>query len=310
MTKTSKTFWQNLSQKQRVAVVLAIVLLAIVIIYSVFTLIFRAGKIATTVKFAPYNATITLNDSKIANNTTVWLLPGSYHLKVEFTNFTTIERDIVIDESHHYIVGTLEASNDSGNDYYNKHKEEFAETEGVIGQYLNEVGSATKEKYPILNYLPINNSLYSISYTYDEENPEPIITVKADPKYIDAAVGKLKTFKNVDLTAYQIVFNTENPYEDYQKLSMTDPIETIRRSISIIDDSYYNITEGNYIGSDYFAAQVYIYDYSIDYSYSHYIVLLKKNGNNWKIVNTPYPLLTTYNTPGVEKSILDSANSF
>ena len=304
----TKPLWQNLTQKQRLGAIIILLLFTIIIIYSIVTIIYRNGKISTTVKYAPYNATLTLNDSKISNNTTVWLIPGNYHLKVELAHFETIERDITIDSDHHYIVGVLTAIDAEGETFYNKHKEEFAETEGVIGRYLNEEGSIQKGKYPILNYLPINNALYSISYTYDEKNPEPIITVKADPEYIDAAVGKLKTFKNIDLTTYQIIFTTENPFQNYQTMSADTPLTAINYSINNIDNYY--ISEGQYIGDSYYLTKIYSYDYSMDYYYAHYYALLHKNNGKWELVATPQPILTTNNTPGVDKTILNSANSF
>ena len=101
--KKLQIFWKNLDQKKRVIVVAAILFFAFIIIYSVAMIVYRAGKIATTVKFAPYNSTITLNNSRISNNTTVWLEPGNYNLKVTFEHFETYEREITIDQDHHYI---------------------------------------------------------------------------------------------------------------------------------------------------------------------------------------------------------------
>lgn len=302
-----KQLWKNLSGNKRAILIVAVVLFIFVIIYSAITLITRSGKIATTVKYAPYRATITLNDSRISNNTTIWLEPGNYHLKVEYEHFVTEERDIVIDKEHDYIIGVLTAADDEGNNYYSQHRQEFAETEGVIGRFLNEEGLQIKNKYTILNYLPINNSLYSISYDYTD-NMVPIISVKTEPKYLDDAVEKLKTLKNVDLTSYQINFTPANPFAIYDNFSAAKPLDVIKNSFNNIDDYY--IQEGQYIGGDYFTTKIYTYSYAMDYSYAHYRALLRKDGNNWKLVAAPQPLLTTENTPGVNKSILDSANSF
>ena len=305
--KKAKIFWNNLDQKKRIILIAAVALFIFIIIYSVATLIFRSGKIETTVKFAPYKSTITLNDAKISNNTTIWLEPGTYNLKVEFEHFESLERQITIDKDHHYIVGILNSSDEQGVEYYNKHKEEFAETEGIVGRFLNEEGLAIKKKYPILNYLPINNSLYSISYDYTDEMV-PIISIKTQPKYLDAAVAKLKTLKNVDLTAYQINFTPANPFAIYNDITADEPLNVIKKAFKDID-SYY-ILEGQYIGGEYFTTQIYTYDYDSDLSFAHYRALLHKDGDKWKLVSAPQPLLTTENTPNTEKSILDSANSF
>ena len=302
-----KVLWKNLSNNKRAILIVAIILFVFVIFYSAITLITRTGKIATTVKYAPYHATITLNNSKITNNTTVWLEPGNYHLKVEFEHFITDERDITIDKDHNYIVGILASSDEQGEEYYKKHREEFAEAEGVVGQYLNEEGLRIKKQYTILNYLPINNSLYSISYDYTDDMV-PIIGIKTEPKYLDDAVEKLKTLKNVDLTAYQINFTPTNPFAIYKEVSAEKPLDVIKKSFTNIDDYY--ILEGQYLADDYFTTKIYTYSYEMDYSYAHYRALLHKEGNKWKLVAAPQPLLTRENTPNVDKSILDSVNSF
>lgn len=94
--KKAKIFWNNLDQKKRIILIAAVALFIFIIIYSVATLIFRSGKIETTVKFAPYKSTITLNDAKISNNTTIWLEPGTYNLKVEFEHFESLDRKSVV----------------------------------------------------------------------------------------------------------------------------------------------------------------------------------------------------------------------
>ena len=305
--KTAKTLWKNLSNNKRIILIVAAIFFGFIILYSVITVISRSGKVATTVKYAPYHASITLNNSRISNNSTIWLEPGNYHLKVEYEHFVTDERDITIDKDHNYIVGVLSSSDEQGQEYYSKHKEEFTETEGIIGRYLNEEGLRIKNNYPILNYLPINNALYSISYDYTDDMV-PIISVKTEPKYLDDAVEKLKTLKNVDLTAYQINFTPANPFAIYNNYSAAKPLDVIKKSFNNIDDYY--ILEGQYLADNYFTTKIYTYSYDMDYSYAHYRVLLHKEGNNWKLVAAPQPLLTTENTPGVDKSILDSVNSF
>ena len=45
---------------------------------------------------SPNSASITLNDTHISNNSTIWLTPGKYHLTASFDHLTTYERDIEI----------------------------------------------------------------------------------------------------------------------------------------------------------------------------------------------------------------------
>lgn len=302
-----KQLYQNLSRGQRITGIIICALFIIAIIYWISISIYRINKVPVVVKFAPYSATITLNDTRVTNNTTIWLEPGSYRVKVTFDHFNTTEKTINISTDYKYIVGILNASDEQGNEYKNNHNQEFIDTEGVVGIALSIEGNNIKQKYPILNYLPINNRLYSISYAYTDDN-EPVVTVKTSPKYLDVAIQKMKVLKNVDLINYQINFTPENPFAIYSNNPNLSPVDTIKQSFENIKS--YKISDGQYISDNYYAATIYIYDYASDYSYAHYRVLLKKDENNyWNIVNSPQPLLTKQNTPNIPDDILNSANS-
>ena len=300
---------KNLSKKQRITALIVGSVVLIIVIYSIAVLISRIGKVATKVQYAPYYATVTINDKKIDNKSTQYLEPGEYHITVTAEHFETYTNTVTISKDYHYMVGILNPSDDEGAVYQSEHAFEFTEVEGLVGLALNAEGSVRKKNYPILNYLPINNALYSISYEYDTDNVTPIISVKATPLYIDDAVAKLKTLEKVDLTSYEIVFKTENPFAIYNdSVKNSNPVDCIKNSFSI--PSKYTLTEGQYINNDYYFAQFYIDDYDLDYKYSHYRILLHKENDEWQIIASPQPLLTQKNTPNVSKEILDTANSF
>ena len=191
-----KQLYKNLKPAQRLMTFLILAVVLFVIIYYIIIAIQHNGKIPVTVKFAPYAAKVTLNDTKVKNNTTVWLEPGTYRTKAEYDHFETSEFSVNINNDYKYIVGVLTPADQTGEEYQEKHKQEFIDTEGIVGLALNTEGLLIKKQYPILNYLPMNNSLYSISYAYDDNN-EPIITIKTTPEFIDIAVqgiGELRHF--------------------------------------------------------------------------------------------------------------------
>ena len=299
------SFYQNLNQKQRPAFIIISAILLFVIIIFIAAYIMRIGKTEVIIQYAPLDSKITLNGTMIKNKTTKWLEPGNYEVIVEREHFETAKRIVTIDSNHKYIVGVLDAADNEGEEYIEAHKQEFIDTEGLIGRALSEEGALIKEQYPILNYLPINNNLYSISYTYNKDRV-PIINVKTEPEYLDAAISKMKQFENVDLTSYQINFTSNNPLSSYQESIKANPKDTIK---STFDLNKYKISNEQYINEEYFVATLYTYDYNRDLSYGHYRVLLQKQDNNWHIVATPQPLLTIYNTPETNKEILQSANS-
>lgn len=300
-------FIKNLTKKQRIIFFILSAIILIGLIYFIVISISRTGKTPTTIQYAPFSATVTLNGTKVSNHATVWLKPGKYSAKIEFDHFRTIEREIEITEKYHYIVGVMEAADSEGEEYAKSHRQEFTETEGIIGQALNQEGKAIKEQYPILKYLPINNRLYSVSYIYNQ-NSAPTIAVKAAPEYLDAAVQKIKNLEDVDPTVYQIEFTATNPYTTYTESPKAEPEETIKASFTLSDT--YKLSEGEYIAGQYYVATLYKYDYDKDLICAHYRVLLKKTGEEWHILATPQPLLTQKNTPKAPKDILYYANNF
>lgn len=300
------TFYKNLSRNQKIVFIIIAFFFVFAIIYSIATLIYRSGKIKTIVKYAPYSATVTLNDIPISNNSTAWLIPGEYNLKVEYNHFDTYTSTITISEDSNSIVGVLTPSDEEGEQYIDKHEREFSDAEGQVGISLSKQGTKLKEKYPILNYLPINNSLYSISYQYDEED-KPIVNIKADPENLDIAVEKLKLLKGVDLTDANLVFHTPTEFSDYQENTNDEPAAFIKTAYGLSDK--FVINEGKYNG-DYYYTSVYINDYSRALDYAHYRIILKKEKSGWVSVANPQPLFTKYNAKKVPEKILKATNSY
>ena len=306
--ETAETFSKQLSPRSRILIILCAIAFAIIIIYSVTTLIFRAGKTKTIISFAPNAAKITLNDTSVSNNSTNWLMPGSYHLKVEYNeHLETYEEDIEISGETAEFYGILSALDDEGKAFIEQHREEYIKVEGLVGSFLDRQGKKIKDKYPILNYLPMNNSLYSISYQYDD-NKQPIIYVKSDPKYLDVAVAKMKLFNNVELESQNIIFLNENKFENYQQNPITDVKRFIRAAYQLPNN--YVINEPK-TADNYTYTSVYIDGHDKNAQYAHYLVILKKNSDGaWEQAATPQPLFNVYNAPNIDKKILKTINSY
>ena len=299
---------KNLSKRQKVLFVCFVIAFVLIIIYSVATLIYRAGKTKVIIRIAPNAATITLNDTKIANNSTLWLEPGDYKLKASLDeHFDIYERDISLNGETTELYAILNSLDDEGREYVEKHRQEYAVVEGLIGKLTNAEGEKQRKQYPILNYLPDNNSLYSISYEYNDNN-EPIINVKTDPEFIDTVVAKMKTYKDIDLSSLNIIFHNENHFSNYQQNPNQDIKKFIRTAYSLSDR--YVINDIQQLDKYYYTT-AYIHDDKHDLDYAHYRILLKKNKENeWQAISTPQPLLTIYNTPGIDKEVLNTINSY
>lgn len=311
MVKMSKKspLRENLSRGHKITIIILATLIFIAVVYSVITLISRAGKIKVDVYFAPYSAKIILNGTPVKNKSTAYFTPGTYSLEATFDHFDAIKKQITIDADHNKLLGILVANDDEGKAYAEKYKLEFTEVEGRIGVYLNEEGERTKNKYPILNHLPFNSSLYSLSYDYEEDNTNPIIRIKSKDVYLDAAVAKLKTYaKDDDLTRYKIFFSgNDNPYLTPHATShASDPIKFINESYA--SENNLLVAEGKTIDG-YYITTIQAYNFDQDLLLAHYRIILKEQGNSWKIIEYPQPLLTTHNMPNVPVEVLKAGNS-
>lgn len=299
---------KNFTKKQKIIGVVIFAFFIFIILYAIATAIYRSDKIQTTVKFAPYNATVLLNDSKVSNNSTAWLLPGNYHLVVKLNDhFEVHEEDITIDANNHYILGTLSALDDEGVELANKRDRDYQDAEGFIGNLINEKGAKEQEENPILKYLPINNTFYSISYAYNA-NQKLEINVKTTLENLDFAIAKLKTLSDVKLSSLNLNFLFQNPYKDSTQNNNTDPIQFIRAAYNLSDK--YKILEGKTSG-DYYYTRIYIDDYAHGNQYANYHIVLKKQSDGtWTIPFVPQPILTSYNTSDISTDLLDTINSY
>ena len=309
MTKTKKTFLKNFSKQQKIIILIISLFFFLVIIYSISNLIYRSGKTKVSIRIAPNEASITLNGTKIQNNSTNWLAPGSYHLKATVNNshMETYTRDFTVTNEVAEIYAVMSALDDEGRAYVEQHRQEYVTVEGLIGDLMNREGEKDRKNNPILNHLPINNSLYSISYEYTDKKAL-VINIKAEPKTIDYAVEKLKTFNDIDLSSLNLVFKTDNIFSNPQQNPHTDVKKYLRAAFQLPDN--YKINDVQQL-NDYYYTSIYIEDYQNNINYAHYRVLLKKGTEDaWEIVSTPQPLLTTHNTPKVDKEVLNTINSY
>ena len=305
-TNQSPNIWQKLlkSPKAILAIVLTI-LVVIIFAYSVVVVIIRHGKVEVSVTVAPYTAELELNGTKIRNNHKIYLEKGHYHLIATNEHFETTEADITISDNQHYIAAMLEPSDEEGQKIKEKYARQFTNAEGALGLALNAEGKDLQEKYPLLKYLPINNRFYSISYQ-KKESGEPVINIKTDPSYLDVAVAKLKTLKNVSIPEYEINFNITNPFTI--SASTSKNIEKLAKTDVAADG--YTFNSGQYITDEYYLAIYTRTDPESLLQNARYLALFQKSGEDWEIVAKPQPIFTKYNLPDTDIEIINSANSY
>ena len=310
-----KSFLKNFAKHP--LLLLSFGLIIIIFLFSLFIKLEQANKTALTLNFAPDHAVIKINQRSVPNHNKISLKKGLYHVSVSSPNFELYEKDITIGDKDTFLAATLKPINAEGEKYQASHQREFARVEGFIGAQLATRGNELKQKFPLLHILPINNNLYSISFRYsadlDDKTNHPIITIQSDPKYLDAAVSRLKQAKNLSLSDYDINFDTAalfskpNPsiLQQTSSSDLTNPQDFV--STYYLSKHPYRFDFQKQLG-DYFVLGFHFYDYANDLHYAHLRCVLKTNGDQFETITPPVPILTKFNTPSLDQPDLDKFN--
>ena len=282
---------------------IAVVLL---IISAIISNIANAGKILIKIKYAPFNSKVLLDGKFFQNNSEQLISPGKYLLTVSLENFDTIEEEITITEDTEYIYGFLYPNNANGEKIRDSHIKDYSEIEVITSELLMQAGEKEREEKPILNYLPYNEIVFTLGYTYNEDNVFTITIRTPEEKYLNSAIEKLKEFDSLkNLSQYNItIIDYEDKLSDFHQNNEQNPKNHLEKGFTSLtsikgeyyDDSYYyaSITTGSEETKDLII----------------YKVILKKDSNSWKIIGNPYPILTTYNTSqDIPLDLLEKANN-
>jgi len=290
----------------KIIIPLFVIALIGIIIYSVSTMIYRNGKVAVNVVYAPYAATVKLNGAKIGNNATDYIVPGDYHLTVEFENFESIEQDIKITNDTKRLYASLKPINAAGEEYRKNHSGEFARIEKISGEVEKDVGTAIYNRWPILKQLPIKEPHYTIGYSMPSQD-EAIITVQANQAFRTVAIDSLTSISGEDdLVDVDVKIDGLNsPFtRDFAQNDNSDVMEYLKSGYSGAMDGF-SLWKTKDAG-DYLYGAIRKKEGSY---FTLYRFVLKKIDAGWQLCGAPYPILTGKNTPNVPKEILRKANT-
>lgn len=308
MKRTAEESQQDRYERNRLRLLLmggtifAIIVILLIIGHLAFEA-YKVGKVEVQVTYAPFSAKVKLDDQTLKNNAKNYIKPGKYTLTVENENFKSVTKDVEITEETTDIYGSLKPSNEAGTKYLNEHIKEFYAVEGVIGARANKEGLTQREKWPIIGKLPIKDPHYTLGYSVPDVD-HLVINVYSSVAYRGLALSKLMSIiSKDDLALYDIeVKDLVNPYVSPVENSETDPQAFIRKAFP---NYSFTIGGGRTEGEYYYAFLRAQRDGGPEI---FRVVLRRENGNTWRFAGTPYPILTTANTPNVPVDILYSAN--
>ncbi len=302
--------FRNLTKPAKIGIIGSVVAIVAIVVYSVVIMISRIGKIEVSINVAPFSSVVKLNGENYGNNTKVYLEPGTYAVVAELEHFETFTKEFVISEESKQIYGMMDYTDDEGEMIYNQHLKDYLYVEGIYGALEDAAGEKLHAQYPILDYLPYNKAVFSLSYSMQEDGT-PQINIKAEQVYLESAIEKLYSFNNqISIADYKVVVNDFGEEFDGASSDVADEglsaEEFVRKKYGETIAEYSIKTknfEGSYVGvvMSTTALEGEPYEYV-------YRTILKKEGSSWKMLATPYPILSRYNVPDVDSSVLDEIN--
>lgn len=292
-------------KRNKILIIILLVFGFFIIGLAVWQQVSRIGKVQVEVKYAPYSARVEIDGKKVKNNHQIYLATGEHEVTVTQEGFDDLTQKVNVDESTGYIYGLMTPNSDQGQEIYSKRQNEFLEVQGLYGMAAVQSGEEQRAKWPIMNHLPINNAVFSLGYTI-KEGDKFLIIIEAPDTYLESAVNTLKSLpQDKSLAEYDITIkNFQNPFaKSFISNNSSSPLDFLRQGYQNINCTVNEgIKDNNYYYTTITAGD------PKQFNVVTYRVLIEYISNQWRLTTTPYPLLTTYNTPDVPVQILNAIN--
>lgn len=283
-------------------------LVAVIVIVALMNVVPKLGKVEVYVGYAPFIATVTLDGKQVSNNANNYLAPGEYKLKVSLEGFETLEKSVTVSEESKTLFGSIVANTEEGIRIANEHLDDYAAVQSLFGAEISAKGEKNRKEWPVIQKLPITNSLYKIGYVIEDGKIR--LSLASYASNVNVAVRELKKAALAakdDLAGYEIEFkNFKNDYEaEFRSNEMIDAEASLMEGFGGIAD--FKLVEGVQDGEYYYAKVTTGTDET--YTLVERKVILKKADGGWKLQSEVSPILTIYNTVDVPVEIVRLANS-
>lgn len=125
---------------------------------------------------SPRSSIIKIGDQQIEREKPTYVKKGTYQLSIEAPDFTSIHKQIVIDDNLKTYSFCLAPTNKTLERYLEEHPEDALTCEAAGGQEYNELTRQALEAYPILEKLPYEDGTFIIGQSRGQTN-EIILTI-------------------------------------------------------------------------------------------------------------------------------------
>lgn len=207
-------YYEFIQTHKRKIITGALVIVAIMIIWTALILIGRIGKIATTLAVVPADATITI-DGKKTDSGTQWLPAGKYEMIAQKDGFTTQKKTINVTDAKKENVAamSLTPESDKAKEWAKEHEKDYSNNERYGAIEANSEGQYFSDTNPITTKLPFKDPYYTIGYTPNNDGSVDLTIATESPRYRFYAVEKIREL-GYDPTDFKIIFKDfKNPLE-------------------------------------------------------------------------------------------------
>lgn len=309
-------FEQFLQKYRKPILIIITIIIAGIIGYNVTVMISRIGKIPVTVMYAPFDADVKINGKIYKNNQKYYFSPGDYQVEASREHFQTMSLDYTITTGSdgNYFLGGLSPSDDEGYVISEKHSKEFNLVESIGSARAESEAQEFFEQAPIAQYLPINFNAYSISYNQDKSGDFFIdLVLSGGAEYGPSAIATLYRINNGDVNPAQyniIVRDYKDPFGKFSQNSESDLIKYLTTGYGETFTNYQILENRIVKQDDYYGVLIIPNNININKttSYPIYRAILKKENESWRLVTTPYPVVSQYNAAEAPIDFLNKLN--
>lgn len=188
-----------------IAVIIFLLSLALFIVSSQKT----ANEVDVTIKIAPSDSIITIDNKINAKNGTVRLSPGKHSFVFKREGFIEVKDTITVYKTEpNLVIKGLTPNSAEGDKYVNQHPKEYEEIGQIGDQEAERTGILLTEKNPLILDLPADVSpQYRIDYGVSVRYPDDQTKIAI---YISSASAKDKS------NAIQIIYDLGYDPSDYE----------------------------------------------------------------------------------------------
>ncbi|MBQ3310046.1 PEGA domain-containing protein [Candidatus Saccharibacteria bacterium] len=317
----------NNSIKKRLIIVAIITFIIAAIAAIIIAVYFQINSATLKLHVAPSFATITINDDPTSRGNK-HLRPGNYTVTISAEGFSPYSESITLEagETKELVVGLI--SNDpSTANYYETHPEDAEIYTWAASIDFSKKSQQQLADYPILNYLPLKNSSYSIG-TGPCNEAELCVKINAADGFYGFAIEALNnSYPDNDIARYHVLIG-DNYINAFSSLNQSIiPVTPAANSDSssspstntILQESNQIRAAANALLQDADASIIAIHHPSDVWGFAKlqynpteepYRILFYKTATGWQPASKIDIFLKYADYPGITRDIIRQLNAF